>query len=236
MVLLMKASTSWAYRPFVFTDTAMARINKVEIEAEYFTIARANNMNTYTVPDLVVNYGVIKNVELVGQFGVEKNSHTQLTHPGLFLKTVLREGVLQEKRGVSVAIEAGPLFPSTIRGQDNVGFAGTGIISAKLMPLTFHLNLGGGLEPTRNGIAIWGLITEYTMWSRFRVVSEINGVGFRGRQPAHHSALLGFTWQASSNAVLDGGVRKGFASNWLVTAGLTIAFSLPEPEPVQAQN
>src|SRR5438309_6406234 len=108
LTLLMAASPAWAYRPFVSTDAAVASLNELEVEAGYFTFARTNGNNTFVVPDLVLNYGFMKNVELVGQFGVEEDSRLQLIHPGLFLKSVLHEGVLQDKSGFSFAIEAGP--------------------------------------------------------------------------------------------------------------------------------
>ena len=65
--------------------------------------------NTFTTPSLVLNYGLFKNWEAVGEFRVEASPDFEITDPGLFLKAVLKEELLQGKPGVSVAIEAGPL-------------------------------------------------------------------------------------------------------------------------------
>ena len=50
---------------------------------------------------MVLNYGFAKNWEAVGEFRVESSPEFEITDPGLFLKGVLKEGVLQEKEGVS---------------------------------------------------------------------------------------------------------------------------------------
>ena len=55
----------------------------------------------------MLNYGFAKNWEAVGEFRVEASPEFEITDPGLFLKSVLKEGMLQEKEGVSFAIEAG---------------------------------------------------------------------------------------------------------------------------------
>ena len=82
---------------------------------------------TFTTPSLVLNYGLFKNWEAVGEFRVEASPDFEITDPGLFLKAVLKEELLQGKPGVSVAIEAGPLLPSTLPGEHGVGFEVIGI-------------------------------------------------------------------------------------------------------------
>ena len=63
---------------------------------------------------MVLNYGFAKNWEAVGEFRVESSPEFEITDPGLFLKGVLREGVLQEKEGLSFAIEAGEKYQKHI--------------------------------------------------------------------------------------------------------------------------
>ena len=48
-----------------------------------------------------------------------------LIDPALSVKGILREGVLQEKSGVSVATEVGLLLPSTEKDQRHFGFEAT---------------------------------------------------------------------------------------------------------------
>ena len=89
---------------------------------------------------MVLNYGVAPNWEAVAEFSLQASPGFELTDPGLFLKGVLREGVLQDKPGLSVAIEAGPLLPSTLPHEHGVGFEAIGIVSGKLAPVTAHVN------------------------------------------------------------------------------------------------
>jgi len=65
--------STWAYRPFVSTDAAVADVKEVEIEG-YFNFERTRRENTITTPAVVLNYGVAKNWELVGEFRVERRS------------------------------------------------------------------------------------------------------------------------------------------------------------------
>ena len=231
--IVLLASSAWGYRPFVSTDAAVAERTRMEIELGYFTLARTQGENTFLTPQIVVNYGFAQNLELVGEAGVEKppDAGPQLVDPALFLKAVVKEGLLQEKEGVSVAVELGPLLPSTRPEERRLGFEGIGIVSHRVSPFTFHLNAGGGVdrEGTRP-FAVWGLITELPVVPQLRVVGEVNGESVHG-QAANNSALLGVLWQAPlPNVVFDAGIRRGFshgAPDWLFTTGVTFSFPLP---------
>ena len=227
MVLLSAGPVS-AYRPFVSTDAAVADPKEVEIELGALTLDRTGHANTFTTPSVVVNYGVRERWELVGQFNVQEGSGTEITDPGVFLKGVLKEGVLQGKDGVSIAVEAGPLLPSTVKGERGVGFEASGILSARLAPVTFHVNVGVDRSDARP-FANWGLIGELPVTARFRFVSEVNGESTKGQRP-NNSVLVGFIWQPSSaNLFLDAAVRRGISSgapDWEFTAGVTFGFKL----------
>jgi hypothetical protein len=134
MAMVLFLASAWAYRPFVSTDAAVAERKEVEIETGYFNLERARRENTITTPSMVINYGVAKNWELVGEFRVEGSPRFEITDPGLFLKGVLKEGVLQENPGLSIAVEAGPLLPSTLPHENGVGVEAIGIVSGKLTP------------------------------------------------------------------------------------------------------
>jgi hypothetical protein len=237
-MVLVSAGPAWAYRPFVSTDAAVADPREIEIEFGALTLDRTGPENTFTAPSVVVNYGVHERWELVGQFGVQEGSGTEITDPGVFVKGVLKEGVLQGKDGFSVALEAGPLLPSTVKGEGGVGFEGTGILSARLAPVLLHLNVGGGVDRSdARPFVTWGLIGELPVTARLRVVSEVNGESTKGLRP-NNSVLVGFIWQPSSaNIFLDAAVRRGISSgapDWEVTAGVTFGFKLapsPRHEP-----
>jgi hypothetical protein len=227
---------SWAYRPFVSTDAAVADLKEVEIEVGYFTLEREKDENSFIIPRVVFNYGMLKNWEAVAEWAVRRDPEgdVNLIDPALFVKGVLREGVLQEKEGLSIAVEVGPLLPSTERDERHVGFEATGIVSGKLGPVLLHLNGGLGLErSTGDLVGIWGLIGELPVSKAVRLVGEVNGEKPR-REDQRDSALLGAIWQPwqSRSLWLDAGLRRGFTNNapdWQVTLGLTFGFSISSP-------
>src|SRR6266705_7195620 len=232
LLLLFAAPRAWGYRPFVSTDAAVADVKELEIELGYFNLERERGKNTFIVPRAVLNYGFVRNLELVGEFAVEEPPHgpVRLADPALSLKAVLKEGVLQEKDGVSFAVEAGPLLPSTNKEEKRFGFEGIGILSGKLAGLTYHVNLGGGVDRARNNpFVVWGLIAELPITPKLRFVGEINGESIRRNTP-NNSALLGFIWEAPwEHVFIDAGVRRGIshaAPDWMFTTGLTFSFSL----------
>jgi hypothetical protein len=224
-------ASAWAYRPFVSTDAAVADPGEVEIELGYFNLERSHGENTIATPSMVLNYGVARRLELVGEFRLEVSPEVEVTDPGVSLKAVLREGVLQDKAGPSIAVEAGLLLPSTPPRERDLGFEVVGIVSGTLAPVTVHVNGGGGLDRDGRGLAIWGVIGELPLHPKLRLVGEVNGEATRG-EPPNNSALLGIIWQPTSrNVFLDAGVRRGIsraAPDWQLTIGLTFGLSLPK--------
>jgi hypothetical protein len=223
-------ASAWAYRPFVSTDAAVAEPKEVEIELGYFNLDRIHHENAISTPHMVLNYGIAKNVELVGEFNLQESPDFEVTDPSVSVKAVLRDGVLQDKPGVSVAVEVGPLLPSTLPHERSVGFEAIGIVSGKLEPVTVHVNGGGGLDRTGELFGVWGVIGELPVHPKLRLVAEVNGQSTQGA-PANNSALLGLIWQPTAkNLFLDLGVRHGIsraAPDWQFTLGLTYGFSLP---------
>lgn len=229
----LSPAAAWAYRPFVSTDAAVADPKEVEIELGYFTLERQRDENSFVIPRVVFNYGMFKNWEAVAEWAVRRDPGgvVNLIDPGLFIKGVLREGVLQEKDGLSVAIEAGPLLPSTEKDERRVGLEATGIVSGKVGPVVVHVNGGLGLErSTGDLVGIWGVIGELPVSKALRVVGEVNGEKPR-REDQRNSALLGMIWQPweSRNVYFDAGVRRGFTGDtpdWQFTLGVTFGFSI----------
>jgi hypothetical protein len=223
----------WAYRPFVSTDAGVADFQEAEIELGYFNLERSQGQDTFIVPSTVLNYGVVHRLEAVVQFNIETptNENARLVDSELSLKGVLKEGILQEKEGASVAIEAGLLLPSMVQGERRFGFEGVGILSQRLFPFILHINLGGGVDQANtNPFFIWGVIGELPATPKFRFVGEVNGENHE-KEPMDSSGLLGFIWQSPwPNLSLDAGIRRGISKaspDWQFTAGLTIGFFMP---------
>ncbi|HKW91712.1 MAG TPA: hypothetical protein VJX92_07425 [Methylomirabilota bacterium] len=230
---MLAAPRAWAYRPFVSTDAAVADPKEFEIELGVLTVDRTGHENTYTTPSVVLNYGILDRWELVAEFRVQEGSTTEVTDPGVSLKTVLKEGVLQGKGGLSLAVEIGLLLPSTLNGEGGVGFEGTGIISGRFGPVMLHANAGGGVDRSdARPFVTWGLIGELPVTEKVRLVSEVNGESARGRR-SDNAVLLGVIWKpSSSNIFVDAAVRRGIsggAPDWEFTAGVTFGFKPASP-------
>ena len=236
LLLALLTPSAWGYRPFIATDAAVTERARMEIELGYLTLVRTQGEQTFMIPQVVLNYGLAQTVELVGEFKGEEGPETglQLVDPALSLKAILREGILQEKAGVSVAVELGLLLPSTVPGEQRFGFQGVGIVSLRMSPFTFHLNLGGGVDRAETRpFGVWGVITELPIGATVRLAGEIDGESVQG-QAANNSGLLGVLWQPSwLKAVVDAGIRRGFsrgAPDWLFTTGVTFSFPLVSRE------
>ena len=139
--MLLIPASAWAYRPFVSTDAAVADPKEVEIELGYFNLERTGRQNSIATPSMVLNYGVAKNLELVGEFRLEVSPQVEISDPGLSLKGVVKEGVLQDRPGLSIAVEAGLLLPSTLPREHGVGFEVTGIVSGRVAPVDSEIVL-----------------------------------------------------------------------------------------------
>jgi len=98
-------TSSWAYRPFISTDAAVADPKEVEIELGYFTLERRNDENTFIIPRVVLNYGLFKNWEAVAEFAIQRapDAEVNVIDPAISLKGVLKEGVHQDKDGSSAS-------------------------------------------------------------------------------------------------------------------------------------
>jgi hypothetical protein len=220
------------YRPFDGTDAAVAETGEVEIELGPVEYLRDGADRTLLAPNLRINYGFIPGWEasLEGEVahgltvGIPR---TSLVESEALLKGVLREGVLQEKPGPSIATEFGILLPG-VSAQRGTGAVLAGIVSQRWDWATMHLN--AQIELTREQYADYFLDTIIEVphdWV-VRPVSEIfyeRDVGlFRTR-----SALIGAIWQVQDNIAVDLGLRGAHVNDHTVGqihAGVTFAFGV----------
>jgi hypothetical protein len=103
-----------AYRPFDGTDGDVAELHTLELELGPVGYLRAGGVHDF-VTGGVLNYGFARRFELVLQGfdfapwgGTTPAAPNKFMDTSVFVKTVLREGCLQEKGGPSVATEVGP--------------------------------------------------------------------------------------------------------------------------------
>src|SRR5262249_39091722 len=159
--------SSLAYRPFDSTDAAVADVGELEIEMGPVEFRRSNAERTVIAPDYVFNYGFVKGWELVLEGRGEHplppadDTRSRLVGNGLFLKGVLREGVLQDKTGPSVATEFGVLLPG-INDEHGVGASLLGIVSQRGEWGTVHFDAGAALTRDQHAHLYVGPVTERT--------------------------------------------------------------------------
>lgn len=157
--------TARAYRPFDQTDASVAELHDVELELGPVGILHDPGGTTY-IPGFILNYGVIPRVELVFDAhhafvfgGSDIEARRRQLDSSLNGKVVVREGVLQDRPGPSVAIELGALLP-TVPVAGGAGAAVVAIASERWPALALHVNAEA--DYTRDGTFafIGGFIVE----------------------------------------------------------------------------
>ena len=221
-----------AYRPFDGTDAAVAEPDKVEIELGPTEYVRQGNERYLIAPNLRLNYGFVKGWEAVleGQttHGLSTAARrTSQIENGFFLKGVLREGVLQDQAGTSIATEFGMLLPG-INDQHGTGASIAGIVSQRWEPVTVHFNAAAAVTREQHADLFLSTIIEGPHDWSVRPVAEVAYEHDFGRAEAK-SALIGAIWQVRDNLALDVGLRGGRVNDHSlaeIRAGVTFSFAV----------
>jgi len=183
---------------------------------------------------MIANIGFSKDRELVieGRHEVALDREpgeprSALVDNGVFIKQVLRRGVLQDESGPSVATEYGVLLPS-VNGEHGTGLSVAGIVSQRWQAATVHLN--AALARTREHEAglFLGTIVEGPISWPVRPVTEIFTERASGG-PRTNSRLIGAIWRVRDGLSFDIGVRSAQVGGEAIhelRLGLTWAFSL----------
>lgn len=131
---------AYARRPFVSTDADVVGAGEAELEFGYLTIERDADETSYVAPSIVLNYGLSERLELVGEFDGRKagGESWKIDDPGVFLKWLAIKRPLQDRPGVSIALEAGALLPQSSGGEMGLGGEVILIASAASGPLDYH--------------------------------------------------------------------------------------------------
>jgi hypothetical protein len=239
VVLLLFAPSARAYRPFDGTDADTAELGSFELELGPVHYYRQGPQNFLIAPNLVLNFGILPDTELV----IDASNYVALgtltrgtardsfLEDDILMKHTFREGVLQGKTGVSIAAEGGLLTPE-INGVTDIGASIDVITSYRWSFGTFHWN--EWFEYTRDHHAdlYTGVILEGPHDWRLRPVAELYyDKDFEGTST--ESALLGAIWTLRESFVLDAAVRGARVAeeNALeVRLGLTWAMTMWEPK------
>ncbi len=222
---------AFAYRPFDGTDAAVADVGEAEVELQPAGVMRSNGEKTLVAPAVVLNYGFIKDWELVLEGQLETpfspSGPSNLTGSAALLKHVLRRGSLQDQSGPSIATEFGVLLPDTL-GHSGTGASVAAIISQRWDWGTAHLNLAGELTRDQHADVFASAIVEGPAKWTVRPVAEISYEETFGQ--AHTVAgLIGAIWQVRDNLSFDVAYRHAVSSGGHadeIRAGLTFGFPL----------
>ncbi len=225
-------SDALAYRPFEGTDAAVADPGELEIELGPAEPMRAGSQRFLTAPETVFNVGIAGGWEAVlqGQAVTVLSpgaAQTSLLGNAFFLKNVLRDGVLQDKPGPSLAVEFGPLLPG-VNGERGTGVSWNGIASNRWGWLTAQFNVAAAMTRSHHADGFVGTIVEGPWDWPVRPVAEV----FYEREwgvARTVSGLVGAIWQVSDKLAFDIAVRdarvKGHTVNEL-RAGVTFGLLL----------
>jgi hypothetical protein len=202
-----------AYRPFDGTDADVAGFGEFELELGPTQYDREGDRNLLIVPTTVLNLGVAKDTELVVDF--EDVVALGALDPGeprvrtadtdVLVKHVFREGVLQGKSGLSIAVEAGPLLPD-IHGVSAFGASLDVITSYRWSFGTIHWNEWAEYTREHDFSLFTGVILEGPHEWTVRPVAEL----FVEREfdvETTYSGLVGAIWAVDDAFSLDVGVR-----------------------------
>lgn len=231
LVLTIGCGPASAYRPFEGTDAAVADYGELEVELQPAGVEKQGAQKTLVGPDWVVNLGIAEGWEAVvqgqGRFPLgSSDERASFTGAGAFLKHVLRDGVLQDKSGPSVATEFGVLLPG-IDADQGVGASVSGIVSQRWDWGTMHFNATATMTRDQHADGFLGAIIEGPATWKVRPVAELfyeNEVG----TAQTFSGLVGAIWQVNDHLSFDIGFRHALVGGHPddeIRAGLT--FGIP---------
>lgn len=223
-----------AYRPFDGTNAAVVDVGEAEIQLQPAGELGAGSRNALTGPYTVIDYGFAERWELIlesrGQAPPAGTGPTPVSDE-VMLKYVVQPGVLQDKPGLSIATEFGPLLPNI--GEPGMGFEWEGIVSQRWEWGTVHLNVWTELTREQYGEIHFDAIIEGPHnWTLRPVLEVYSDTVFNQSQT--YSALVGAIWQVRDNLAFDVGLRYALVNGRAVNelrAGVTFGFPLSLGRP-----
>ena len=238
-----------AYRPFDGTDADVAKYGEYELEVGPAGVLKQGGDRYLIEPHMIHNFGFLPGNELVFEYYYQRQidgdhaPRSSVTQPQLFVKTVLREGSVQGRTGLSVASEIGPYFPEW--NVDSTGLGGQiGIIISRAWPdVEVHLNVVNYLSRTHHYGLFTSLIVEGPWRWKVRPVAELLAdreyESSTFRTGLTRSVLAGLIWQVAEGFDFDAAVRVGAVGDSAlqeIRVGFTWAFELvshPHAAPIK---
>jgi hypothetical protein len=221
---------AFAYRPFDSTDPAVADPGELEIEFSPVSFRRGDSGDTWIAPQLKVNYGIAPNWEFViegqGEHPHFDGASSVMVDNAVFLKHVVREGTLQERDGLSIAIEFGALLPG-INDESGIGAEVAGIVGNQWDWGAIYITAAAALTRDNRSEIFLGTIIEGPAGWAVRPVAELVYEREFGAAEVV-AALAGVIWEARDNLAFDLAVRQAAVDGEPETeirVGLTFAFS-----------
>jgi hypothetical protein len=220
VVVLLASGSEYAlgYRPFDSTDADVVGGGEFELELAPVGWRRQGSNKIQIAPAVVANYGLEGDRELViqGQREVALDRdpaapRTSLVDNGVFIKQVLRRGVLQDASGPSIATEYGVLLPS-VHGAKGTGFSVAGIVSQRNEAGTVHFNAALAQSREHEPDLSLGAIFEGPYAWNVRPVAEVFTEKASGSARIT-SGLAGAIWHVRDGLSLDTGIRRARDGN-----------------------
>ncbi|MGA3119894.1 MAG: hypothetical protein ABSF69_03900 [Polyangiaceae bacterium] len=231
--VFLVAARADAYRPFDGTDADVTEYGFFELELGPAHWYDAAGQNFLIAPATVLNLGIFEDTELVVDFDdfvaigpLRGRPRFAVLDTDVLVKHVFREGVLQGKDGVSVAVEAGPLTPE-FHGARGFGASLNALLSYRWSWGTVHFNEWPSYTRDHDFDLYSGVIVEGPQPWRVRPVAEVY-VEKAWNEVTTESALVGAIWTCDESFVVDAALRAarvGDASAFEARFGFT--WSLP---------
>jgi hypothetical protein len=233
------AARADAYRPFDGTDADVAEYGSFELELGPAHWYDEGGQSFLIAPATVLNFGIFADTELVFDFDdfvslgpLRGRPRMAVLDTDVLVKHVFREGVLQGKDGVSIAVEAGPLTPE-FHGTAAFGASLNALLSYRWPWATVHFNEWPSYTRNHDLDFYSGVIVEGPHDWTVRPVAELY-VEKAWHEVTTESALVGAIWTWRESFVIDAALRSarvGDANAFEVRFGFT--WSLPLWAPAE---
>jgi hypothetical protein len=222
-----------AYRPFDSTDAAIADPGVIEIELGPVAYTDLPGASVTELPVVTVNVGVAAGWETVidASRAITRSPHDhdiETVEAALLFKRIVRDGVLQEQAGWSIATEFGVLLP-TVNADDDYGATWALVGSRGMGGTMVHVNAALAQNRDGNTELFGGLIVEVLAGALVRPVAELTFQYERGSDTRSGGALFGAIWERGENLSFDmavRAVREDQAWSYEGRIGVTWAFAL----------